>query len=53
MNKDAYVQPPPLERAETAQILVGIGAMSVEEVRAAELLDDQTESIVAGPVLTP
>jgi HK97 family phage portal protein len=53
VNKDAYVQPPPLERAQTAQILVGIGAMSVEEVRAAERLDDQTESIVSGPVLTP
>ena len=27
VNKDAYVQPDPLTRAQTAQILVGMGAM--------------------------
>jgi HK97 family phage portal protein len=53
VNKDAYVQPPPLERAQTAQILVAMGAMSVEEVRAAEMLDTKTEGVIAGPVLAP
>ena len=51
VNKDAYVQPGPLERAQTAQILVGMGAMSVEEIRAAERLDSQTEGVIAGPVI--
>jgi HK97 family phage portal protein len=50
VNKDAYVQPEPLTRAQTEQILVGMGAMSVEEVRAAERLDDQTDTVIAGPV---
>jgi phage portal protein BeeE len=53
VNKDAYIQPGPKERAETYQILVGIGVMSVEEARAAEMLDAQTDGIVAGPVLSP
>ena len=53
VNKDAYVQPDPLTRAQTAQILVGMGAMSVEEVRAAERLDAKTEGVLAGPVLAP
>ena len=51
VNKDAYVQPAPLERAQTAQILVGMGAMSVEEVREAERLDSQVEGVIAGPVI--
>jgi hypothetical protein len=42
-----------LERAQTAQILVGMGAMSKEEVRAAERLDEQTEPVIAGPVVAP
>ena len=53
VNKDAYVQPEPLTRAQTEQILVGMGAMSVEEVRAAERLDDQTATVIAGPVVAP
>ena len=52
VNKDAYVQPDPLTRAQTSQILVGMGAMSVEEVREAERLDGQVEGVVAGPVIT-
>ena len=53
LNKDAYVQPEPYERAQTAQIYVAMGAMSVEEVRAAERLDGTTEGVIAGPVLAP
>ena len=40
-------------RAQTAQIYVAMGAMSVEEVRAAERLDGKTEGVIAGPVLAP
>jgi HK97 family phage portal protein len=49
LNRDAYVQPEPLQRAQTAEILhrivdtEGIPALSVEEIRAAERLN------VAGP----
>jgi len=45
-NQDKYVQPEPLQRAQTAQILAGIvdpatgdQAMTVQEIRAAERLD--------------
>lgn len=44
LNRDAYVQPEPLARAQTAQILHGITdpqgnpALTVEEIRAAERL---------------
>lgn len=47
LNRDAYIQPEPLERAQTAQILSGIvdpatgqQALTVDEIRAAERLDD-------------
>jgi len=38
VNRDAYVQPDPLSRAQTAQILFNIGALSIDEIRAAERL---------------
>ena len=50
VNKDAYVQPEPLIRAQTAQIYNAIGVMSAEEIRAAERLDDATETVFSGPV---
>lgn len=46
VNRDAYVQPEPYSRAQTAQILNGITdpagnpALSVAEIRAAERLDE-------------
>ena len=47
LNRDAYIEPPPLERAQTAQILNSIvdpvthqPALSVEEIRDAERLDE-------------
>lgn len=36
LNRDAYVQPEPLARAQTAEILNRMGALSVEEIRDAE-----------------
>ena len=49
VNRDAYIQPEPYERAQTAQILAGIvdpntgqQALTVSEIRAAERLDDAT-----------
>lgn len=36
LNRDAYVQPPPKERAETWAILVGIGVLTAAQVRAIE-----------------
>ena len=60
VNKDAYVQPDPLVRAQTAQIYAAIRdettgqtAMSVAEIREAERLDNKTEDAFAGPVLAP
>jgi HK97 family phage portal protein len=48
LNRDAYVQAEPLERAQTWQILNGMGVASIDEIRAAERLS------VAGAVgLTP
>jgi HK97 family phage portal protein len=54
LNRDAYVQPGPLERAQTAQILAGIvdpatgqQALSVDEIRAAERLDNSTPGVLA------
>ena len=51
VNRDAYVQPEPLMRAQTAQILQrdprrrdGNPVMIVEEIRAAERLDDTATS---------
>jgi HK97 family phage portal protein len=45
VNRDSYVAPPPLQRAQTAQILNGIvdaegnPALTVDEIRAVERLD--------------
>lgn len=36
LNRDEYVKPPLFERAQAYQILVGIGAMTAEEVRELE-----------------
>jgi len=36
VNRDEYVRPGPLERAQTWQILVGAGIMTTDEVRAIE-----------------
>jgi HK97 family phage portal protein len=47
VNRDAYVRPGPFERAQTAEILhritdpQGNPAITVEEIRAAERLDDR------------
>jgi phage portal protein BeeE len=50
VNRDAYVAPPPLQRAQTAQILNGIvdaqgnPALTVDEIRQAERLDASVSS---------
>jgi HK97 family phage portal protein len=58
LNRDEFVQPEPLERAQTAQILAGIidpatgkQALTVDEIRAAERLDNSTPTDVAAGVL--
>jgi phage portal protein BeeE len=58
LNRDAYVEPEPLVRAQTAQILAGIvdpasgrQAMTVQEIRDAERLDDSTPTDLAAGVL--
>jgi HK97 family phage portal protein len=58
LNRDEYVQPGPLERAQTAQILnsivdpsTGKPALSVEEIRAAERIDDSVPQDLAAGVL--
>jgi HK97 family phage portal protein len=58
LNRDEYIQPEPLERAQTYQILAGIvdpvtgqPVMTVPEIRAAERLDDTVPSNVAQGVL--
>jgi HK97 family phage portal protein len=58
LNRDAYVRPGTLERAQTAQIMFGIldpatgqRAMTIDEIRAAERLDDVTPTNVAEGVL--
>jgi HK97 family phage portal protein len=38
LNASAYTQPPALERAQYYQIMAALGAMSVDEIRAAESL---------------
>src|SRR3954467_14976014 len=52
VNRDAYIQPEPLQRAQTAQILNGIvdpitgqPALSVDEIRQAERLDDSSPTL--------
>ena len=57
INRDAYVQPPPKERAETAAILNGITdeqgnpALTVPEIRRAERLDNTSTDPSASGVL--
>ena len=36
VNRDEYIRPGPLERAQTYATLVGIGALDVEEIRGIE-----------------
>jgi HK97 family phage portal protein len=58
LNRDEYVAAEPLERAQTAQILnsivdpvTGQPALSVQEIRDSERLDNSTPSDVASGVL--
>jgi HK97 family phage portal protein len=58
LNRDEFVQPEPLERAQTAQILAGIvdpvtgrPALTVDEIRAAERLDNSAPADIASGVL--
>jgi HK97 family phage portal protein len=58
LNRDEYVQPGPLERAQTAQILTaivdpvtGAQALTVAELRAAERLDNSRPTDIAEGVL--
>jgi HK97 family phage portal protein len=57
VNRDAYVQPGPLERAQTDQIFnqirddEGNPAMTVEEIRASERLDNSHPTDLAAGVL--
>jgi HK97 family phage portal protein len=58
LNRDEYVAAEPLERAQTAQILnsiidptTGQPALTVQEIRDAERLDNSTPSDVASGVL--
>ena len=48
LNRDAYIRPDPYVRAQTYEILTRIGAISIDEIRAAERLS------IAGAVgITP
>lgn len=58
LNRDAYIEPEPLQRAQTAQILnsivdpaTGQPALSVSEIRAAFRLDDTTPTNLTDGVL--
>jgi hypothetical protein len=58
VNRDAYIEPEPLQRAQTAQILAGIvdpvtgqQALTVQEIRAAERLDNSAPADVSQGVL--
>jgi len=58
LNRDEFVQPPPLARAQAYQILfalqdpvTGQRAITVDEIRAAERLDNSTPADVAQGVL--
>jgi len=53
VNRDAYVQPDPLQRAQTAQILYNIGALSIDEIRAAERLTVAGVSGLPNPAPAP
>ena len=47
LNRDEYVQPGPLERAQTDAILAGLGAESGEEIRAEDRLSELSRAPVA------
>lgn len=57
VNRDAYVQPEPLQRAQTAQILnairdeQGVPVMSVEQIQQAERLSNSTPEDLSSGVL--
>jgi len=58
LNRDEYIQPEPLQRAQTAQILHGITdpvtgqqALTVQEIRDAERLGNSTPQDVSAGVL--
>ena len=58
LNRDEYIQPGPLERAQTAQILnaivdprTGEPVLSVQEIRDAERFDDSTPEPLSTGVL--
>ena len=57
VNRDAYIQPPPNERAATAQLLnsirdeAGNPALTVEEIRKAERLETRVATIPGGPIV--
>jgi HK97 family phage portal protein len=58
LNRDEYVRSEPLQRAQTYQILAGIvdpatgrQAMTVDEIRAAERLDNSTPADISSGVL--
>ena len=56
VNKDAYVQPAPLERAQIAQILNsirddnGTPVLTVDQIKEVERLNLATQPLVSGPV---
>jgi HK97 family phage portal protein len=58
VNRDAYIQPEPLQRAQTAQILNSIvdqqgnPALTVAEIRASERLTNSTPEDVSSGVLS-
>jgi HK97 family phage portal protein len=58
VNRDAYIEPEPLQRAQTAQILNGIvdpvtgqQALTVAEIRDTERIDDSTPEPLSAGVL--
>jgi phage portal protein BeeE len=58
LNRDSYVEPEPLQQAQTAQILAGIvdpvtgqQALTVAEIRGEERLDNSTPSDISAGVL--
>jgi len=58
VNRDAYIEPEPLQRAQTAEILnrivdpvTGEPALKVAEIRNAERIDDSTPEPLSAGVL--
>jgi len=49
LNASAYTQPPALERAQYYDVMVRIGAMSIDEVRTAESLSPAGASVSPQP----